>query len=341
MKKGLVTTSKGSASNKRREQPIGGSGGVQSANSHEKSMDIKFQSDRTAQSEGPRDMGATATVDIDTDLKNDQQAIFERAKKINEELKGKADDKIYRGMNNYQQFYEKKDTALGNASSGLVRNKGKAVGCSRSCNTRVLVLGPIRAPAHLRVSVRWDYAPDICKDYKETGFCGFGDSCKFLHDRSDYKHGWQIEREWNDQTYGAVDDNSERYLIPSKAGGNRSAAWTAFSSSNKEHQQPEGDSDGEEQDEDGLPIRCSICRGPFTEPVITKCRHYFCEACALSQYRVNPQCPVCNQSTGGLFMPAKDIVAKLKRQEQLKKELGQRTTSTAAATNESSDDDDE
>ena len=130
IKKGLVTTSKGSASNKRRErkndsddeQPISG---VQSANSHDKNMDIKFKSDRTAQSEGPRDMGATATVDIDTDLQHDQQAIFERAKKINEEMKGKADDKIYRGMNNYQQFYEKKDTALGNASSGLVRNKGE------------------------------------------------------------------------------------------------------------------------------------------------------------------------------------------------------------------------
>lgn len=22
--------------------------------------------------------------------------------------------------------------------------------------------------------MRWDYQPDICKDYKETGFCGFG-----------------------------------------------------------------------------------------------------------------------------------------------------------------------
>lgn len=34
--------------------------------------------------------------------------------------------------------------------------------------------GPIRAPAHLRATVRWDYQPDICKDYKETGYCGFG-----------------------------------------------------------------------------------------------------------------------------------------------------------------------
>ena len=58
--------------------------------------------------------------------------------------------------------------------------------------------GPIRAPAHLRATIRWDYQPDICKDYKETGFCGFGDSCKFLHDRSDYKHGWQLEREYKD-----------------------------------------------------------------------------------------------------------------------------------------------
>lgn len=90
--------------------------------------------------------------------------------------------------------------------------------------------GPIRAPEHLRATVRWDYQPDICKDYKETGFCGFGgewtdaelslfndseiiqmwdfffstsDSCKFLHDRSDYKHGWQIERELEEGRYGA------------------------------------------------------------------------------------------------------------------------------------------
>ena len=38
--------------------------------------------------------------------------------------------------------------------------------------------GPIRAPAHLRATVRWDYQPDICKDYKETGVCGFGGKIK-------------------------------------------------------------------------------------------------------------------------------------------------------------------
>jgi RING finger protein 113A len=50
----------------------------------------------------------------------------------------------------------KQDNAKGSASSGLNR------------------LGPIRSTQFMRASVRWDYAPDICKDYKETGFCTFG-----------------------------------------------------------------------------------------------------------------------------------------------------------------------
>ena len=28
------------------------------------------------------------------------------------------------------------------------------------------------------------------------------DTCKFLHDRSDYKSGWQLDMEWNEQRYG-------------------------------------------------------------------------------------------------------------------------------------------
>ena len=71
--------------------------------------------------EGPEDMGATFTYELDTEHNKDAQAICERAIEINKELKGKADDKIYRGINNYVQFIEKKDTAAGNAASGMVR----------------------------------------------------------------------------------------------------------------------------------------------------------------------------------------------------------------------------
>jgi hypothetical protein len=72
---------------------------------------------------------------------------------------------------------------------------------------------------------------------------------------------------------------------------------------------------------------------------VTKCRHYFCESCALSQYRVNPSCSVCHAPTGGTFLPAKEIVAKLKQQNQLKEQLGQPSTTNENQTSSENDDD--
>ncbi|XP_030077609.1 E3 ubiquitin-protein ligase RNF113A-like isoform X2 [Microcaecilia unicolor] len=226
-----------------------------------KGIAVSYKSTRSAKPVGPEDMGATAVYELDTEKDKDAQAIFERSQKIQDELRGKDDDKIYRGIHNYQKYVKPKDTSMGNASSGMVRK------------------GPIRAPEHLRSTVRWDYQPDICKDYKETGFCGFGDSCKFLHDRSDYKHGWQIERELDEGRYGVNDD--ENYEVSS--------------------------------DEEELPFKCFICRDSFKDPVVTKCKHYFCERCALQHYRKTQRCYVCDQQTSGVFNPAKDLMTKLEK----------------------------
>lgn len=35
-------------------------------------------------------------------------------------------------------------------------------------------VGPVRAPTNVRTTVVTDFSPDVCKDYKLTGFCGFG-----------------------------------------------------------------------------------------------------------------------------------------------------------------------
>ncbi|KAJ8253802.1 hypothetical protein COCON_G00204140 [Conger conger] len=231
----------------------------------DKKITVAYKSSRSAKPEGPEDMGATAVYELDTERDKDAQAIFERSQKIQEELEGKEDDKIYRGMNNYHKFIKPKDSTMGNASSGMVRK------------------GPIRAPEHLRATVRWDYQPDICKDYKETGFCGFGDSCKFLHDRSDYKHGWQIERELDEGRYGANDE--ENYEVSS--------------------------------DDEDLPFKCFICRESFKNPIVTKCRHYFCETCALQHYRKSKRCYVCNVQTNGVFNPAKELMAKIEKHQAL------------------------
>ncbi|XP_014667451.1 PREDICTED: RING finger protein 113A-like isoform X2 [Priapulus caudatus] len=144
------------------------------------SVGVSYKSARSGKRTGPDDMGATATYELDTEKDRDAVAIAERAKAINEEQRDKEEDNVYRGLNNYTNYKPQKDSAQ---PLPLVKK------------------GPIRAPAHLRATVRWDYQPDICKDYKETGFCGFGDSCKFMHDRSDYKHGWQLEREWKEGRY--------------------------------------------------------------------------------------------------------------------------------------------
>jgi len=39
-------------------------------------------------------MGATATVEIDTEIGTDAQAIYSKTLEINKELKGKEDDKV-------------------------------------------------------------------------------------------------------------------------------------------------------------------------------------------------------------------------------------------------------
>ncbi|XP_066040765.1 E3 ubiquitin-protein ligase RNF113A-like [Chamaea fasciata] len=224
-----------------------------------KDIRVTYKSTRSAKPLGPADMGATTVYELDTEKEKDAQAIFERSQKIQEELRGKKDDKICCEINSYQKHMKPKDISMGNASSGMFRK------------------GLIRAPEHLRATVHWDYQPDICKDYKETGFCGFGDSCKFLHDCSDYKHGWQIEWELDEGCYGT--SNSESYKVSS--------------------------------DEEDMPFKCFICRGSFKNPVVTKCCHYFCESCALQQYCRSQRCYICDKQTRGVFNPAKELMAKL------------------------------
>jgi RING finger protein 113A len=145
------------------------------------------------------------------------------------------------------------------------------------------VSGPIRAPANVRLSVRFDYQPDICKDYKETGYCGFGDSCIFLHDRGDYKSGWQLEKEW--EAKKKIGEDTSDYTIK------------------------------EEPEE--LPFACYICREEFRQPVVTKCKHYFCESCFLQHHKKSSKCALCGYQTMGIVSPAKELMMHLKKKKSM------------------------
>ncbi|CAF4857044.1 unnamed protein product, partial [Rotaria sp. Silwood2] len=41
-------------------------------------------------------------------------------------------------------------------------------------------------------------------------FCGFGDNCKFLHDRCDYKYEGQHKQKWNEHCYEAINNKKEK-----------------------------------------------------------------------------------------------------------------------------------
>ena len=146
-------------------------------------------------------------------------------------------------------------------------------------------VGPQKAPTNVRTITVTDFAPDVCKDYKQTGFCGFGDSCKFLHAREDYKQGWQLDKEWE------------------KAGKKE-----------KPGQKGAGGKDTEGMDEEekileNIPFKCIICKGDYKLPVVTKCGHYFCEKCAMTRYmkEKRKQCANCGADTAGSFGVAKKL----------------------------------
>ncbi|RFU25239.1 hypothetical protein B7463_g11103, partial [Scytalidium lignicola] len=158
-------------------------------------------------------------------------------------------------------------------------------------------VGPVKgAPTNVRMSTVTDFSPDVCKDYKTTGFCGFGDSCKFLHDRSDYKQGWQLDREWETVTKG------KKIVGKVVASANRNATVA-------------GEGDDEEQDAmlENIPFACIICRESYKNPVVTRCGHYFCEACALKRYKKDPTCMACGAGTNGVFNSAKKLNKLLER----------------------------
>lgn len=226
---------------------------------YRKMINLKYKSTMTTESNLDRSKIATGGENPDMGPEMDIQATTRRDDEIQKALQaGSLDDNIYRGQGGYRKYHKIRSEAHTKAS--------------------LSVKGPVRGNSFFRASIRIDHEPCICKDYKETGFCGFGDSCKFIHDRSDYKMGWQIEREMNEGTYTKTEEEN----------------WEVS------------------DEEEDLPFKCIICRDNFKRPVVTRCGHYFCEDCAIGHYKKSKRCFVCNKQTNGIFNMAKNIVAKLK-----------------------------
>ncbi|EPX72466.1 zf-C3HC4 type /GCN5-like N acetyltransferase fusion protein [Schizosaccharomyces octosporus yFS286] len=202
----------------------------------------------------------TSTVTIPNESSNDEDSIGSK--------KGTLSSDLFQSQNEYSKFLPKKEPISKKAQSGPVR--------------------PSPSSAAIRTITVIDYQPDVCKDYKLTGFCGYGDTCKFLHMREDYKAGWQLDQEWNE----------------------------AQSKFRKGIRNVDGVPKNEKEEE--IPFVCLICKKDYKNPIVTICRHHFCESCAVEQYRKSPTCVQCGADTKGLFSIDKQMNLLLKKKNQEK-----------------------
>lgn len=203
---------------------------------------------------GSVQVAGTANITVGADEKEEEANMGQ----LQEVVGG---EKIYTGEKNYAKFFKEGESKI----------KGGG-----------LKAGPVKATGFVRQSIVIDYNPSVCKDYKQTGYCGYGQNCKYVHDRGDYKSGWEIDKEWEAKQRG---EEEEDYEIHS------------------------------DEDDEELPFACFICRNEFVDPVVTKCGHYFCENCALKQERKKKRCFICNEPTGGIFNQPHALIAKLKEKK--------------------------
>jgi RING finger protein 113A len=107
------------------------------------------------QTDRERDLALSTTRDDATRsttwFEDDEGIPLSEARLLGARRKLPSPDGTYRGLRNQTSFVERNPDAP-----------------NRS-------VGPVRAPTNIRTITITDMAPDVCTDFKKTGFCGFGD----------------------------------------------------------------------------------------------------------------------------------------------------------------------
>jgi len=98
------------------------------------------------------------------------------------------------------------------------------------------------------------------------------------------------------------------------------AGWQLDKLAETAKKQVEDESDVDNDSDEDVPFACLICRKHYTDPVVTRCGHYFCSACAIKRYAKTPKCLACGAPTGGIFNRADKIIDKINKKRKAKEE---------------------
>lgn len=124
----------------------------------------------------------------------------------------------------------------------------------------------IRKKAQCKSGINVDFNPSVCKDYHDNGYCTWGNSCLFAHDRTEYKKGWELDKEWEEEQLLKLKNERKARIEKTKT------------------------------DE------CFICKKKeYKLPVETNCQHIFCEECIIRHFRSSKNCPICKVLLNGIF----------------------------------------
>jgi RING finger protein 113A len=209
--------------------------------------------------------------DLNSESKNELKGEFEDTELSKEENEESKENPKLKAKNDAQVPVIKQNLTDLSENISLEQEKSSETSPTQGKKRR---FGPRKTTEHINVTTRIDYQPYLCKDYNETGYCGFGESCIYVHDRGDYKASWELDLEWEQQQQKAKKQPiQEQVSLEPK------------------------------------PFTCPICCKELASGASIvksgRCGHEFCESCAISRFAQDKKCAVCSVVLDGRFQFSK------------------------------------